>query len=180
MTTEEVYKQSLEYFQGDDMAANVFTQKYALRGQNGEFLEATPEDSHRRIAKEYARIEKKYGGKHQMSEERIFKLFDHFKYIIPGGSVLSSLGKNNGSVESLSNCFVIGRFGDSYASIMKYRDYMVELEKRRGGVGLDISNLRPEGTKVNNAALTSTGPVSFLNGFSELSKEVAQGGRRKW
>jgi len=177
-TYDEALKEAVAYFDGDEMAANVFLQKYAERNNNGELTEATPVAMHHRMAKEYARIEKQFGGDHQLSEETIFNLLDHFKYIITGGSVMSGLGKNTNRAESLSNCFVLGAPKDSYASIMRYRDFMVEVEKRRGGAGVDLSNLRPAGSIVHNAAVTSTGAVSFMNGFSELSKEVAQGGRR--
>ena len=161
----------LDYFNGDILATDVFFSKYAMEG------EETPDDMHRRMAREFARIESKFGGKNCLSENDIYELFKGFKYIIPGGSVMSGLGNSNYS-GSLSNCFVIGGPKDSYASIMKYRDYQVELMKRRGGVGVDISNLRPSGTFVKNAAKTSTGPVSFMEVDSELTKEVAQGGRR--
>jgi ribonucleotide reductase alpha subunit len=177
-TYDEALKEAIAYFDGDEMAANVFLQKYAERNNDGELTEATPVAMHHRMAKEYARIEKQFGGDHQLSEETIFNLLDHFKYIITGGSVMSGLGKNTNRAESLSNCFVLGAPKDSYASIMRYRDFMVEVEKRRGGAGVDLSNLRPAGSIVHNAAVTSTGAVSFMNGFSELSKEVAQGGRR--
>ncbi len=163
-------KKCLDYFEGDSLSTDVFFSKYAVKG------EETPDDMHKRMAKEFARIEDKFGGK-KLTYDDIYNLFKKFKYIIPGGSVMSGLG-NPYYKGSLSNCFVIGKCYDSYCSIMKYRDYMVELEKRRGGVGVDLSNLRPADTFVNNAAKTSTGPVSFMNGFSELSKEVAQGGRR--
>ena len=161
----------VDYFNGDILATDVFFSKYAMEG------EETPDDMHRRMAREFARIESKFGGKNCLSENDIYELFKRFKYIIPGGSVMSGLGNSNYS-GSLSNCFVIGGPKDSYASIMKYRDYQVELMKRRGGVGVDISNLRPSGTFVKNAAKTSTGPVSFMEVDSELTKEVAQGGRR--
>jgi ribonucleoside-diphosphate reductase alpha chain len=174
---EEAFSKALDYFNGDDLAANVFLSKYALRNDDGTFIELTPDDMHRRLAKEFARIEKKFGGEKHLSEEEIYNLFKNFKYIIPGGSVMSSLGNNNVHA-SLSNCFVIGQPEDSYGSIMTYRDYQVELMKRRGGVGVDLSKLRPSDSKVNNAALKSTGPVSFMEVNSEITKEVAQGGRR--
>ena len=174
---EAAFEKCLKYFNGDELAANVFLSKYAIKDENGNYEELTPDDMHRRLAHEFARIEKKFGGEHQLSENEIFELFQHFKYIIPGGSVMSGLGNNNVH-GSLSNCFVIGQPNDSYGSIMMYRDYQVEVMKRRGGAGVDISKLRPSESKVNNAALKSTGPVSFMEVNSEITKEVAQGGRR--
>jgi len=175
MTKEQAFEASKMYFNGDELAAKTFVDKYAME-TNGDF-EATPTQMHERMAKEYARIEEKFGGKHQLDYQTIFNLFDHFKYIVPGGSVCSGLGNPN-YVGSLSNCFVAGQPEDSYCSIMKYRNMQVQLMKRRGGVGIDLSKLRPEGTKVNNAAKSSTGPVSFMTCFSELTKEVALNGRR--
>lgn len=176
MDYSEAFQKCLKYFDGDELAANVFLSKYAIKdGDNYE--ETTPDDMHERMANEFARIEEKFGGKNKLSKDEIFELFSHFKYVVPGGSVMSGLGNKNVHA-SLSNCFVVGQPEDSYASIMKYRDYQVELMKRRGGVGLDMSKLRPSGSKVNNAALTSTGPVSFMEVNSEITKEVAQGGRR--
>lgn len=158
----------LEYFNGDELAATTWRNKYAAEG------EENPDDTHRRMAKEFARIEQKYP--HPMSEEEIYELFKNFKYVIPGGSVMAGLG--TGSLVSLSNCFVLGSPKDSYASIMKVRNQQVQLMKRRGGVGYDLSDLRPRGAKVNNAAKTSTGAASFMEVSSDITNEVAQNGRR--
>ena len=176
-TYEAAFEKCLKYFNGDDLAANVFLSKYAIKDENGVYEELTPDDMHRRLAHEFARIEEKFGGPNQLSEDEIYNLFKEFKYIVPGGSVMSGLGNKNVH-GSLSNCFVIGQPEDSYGSIMLYRDYQVEVMKRRGGAGVDISKLRPSDSKVNNAALKSTGPVSFMEVNSEITKEVAQGGRR--
>lgn len=172
---EEVLNSCLKYFNNDKLAASTFLSKYSMRDKNS--FEENPDDMHHRLAKEYARIEKRFGGEHQLSEDEIYNLFEHFKYIVPGGSVMSGLGNPN-YIGSLSNCFVAGQPEDSYASIMKYRDYQVELMKRRGGVGIDLSKLRPDNTPVKNAAGTSSGPVSFMHVTSELTKEVALNGRR--
>ena len=169
--TNDALKETTEYFNGDDLAASVFISKYAKKD------ETTPDDMHRRMAREYARIEKQFGGEKPLTEEEIYEQFKDFKYIIPAGSVMSGLG-NEEYQGSLSNCFVIGSPADSYASIMRYREFQIQLMKRRGGVGKDISNLRPSGATVKNAAKTSTGPVSFMEVDSELTKEVAQDGRR--
>lgn len=158
----------LEYFNGDELAATTWRNKYAAEG------EENPDDTHRRMVKEFARIEQKYP--HPMSEEEIYELFKNFKYVIPGGSVMAGLG--TGSLVSLSNCFVLGSPKDSYASIMKVRNQQVQLMKRRGGVGYDLSDLRPRGAKVNNAAKTSTGAASFMEVSSDITNEVAQNGRR--
>jgi ribonucleoside-diphosphate reductase alpha chain len=171
----EINKECYDYFNGDDLAASVFISKYAALINNK--TEKTPDEMHHRLAKEYAKIENNHGGKYKLSENDIYELFKGFKYIIPGGSVMAGLGCND-YIGSLSNCFVVGEVKDTYASIMKYRDNVVQLEKRRGGVGIDISKLRPNGAQVNNAAKTSTGAVSFMEGFSNTSKEVAQNGRR--
>lgn len=166
----------LNYFNGDSFAASTWLNKYALKDDNGVTIEETPTDMHHRLAKEFARIEDKYNDADKLSEEEIFELFDGFKYVIPGGSVLSGLGNNK--PVSLSNCFVIDSPKDSYDSIMKTRNYQCQLMKRRGGVGYDLSLLRPRGAKVNNAANTSTGAASFMDANSTLTNEVAQGGRR--
>lgn len=158
----------LEYFNGDELAASTWRSKYAAEG------EQTPDDTHRRMAKEFARIEQKYPN--PMSEEEIYELFKNFKYVIPGGSVMAGLG--TGDIISLSNCFVIGSPKDSYAEIMKVRNQQIQLMKRRGGVGYDLSKLRPRGAKVHNSAKTSTGAASFMNVDSDISNEVAQDGRR--
>ena len=176
MNYEEAFSQAKDYFKGDDLAANVFVSKYAITDDEGNFLESTPEDMHKRMSEEYARIEANFGGENKLSKEEIFELFKDWT-IIPGGSVMNGLG-NPFYVGSLSNCFVAPPPADSYSSIMKNREILVQLMKRRGGVGIDISNLRPSGAKVNNAAKSSTGAVSFMNVYSELTKEVALNGRR--
>lgn len=176
LTYDEAFKNAKDYFKGDDLAASVFISKYAISDDNGNYLESTPKEMHIRMAKEYARIEEKMGGENQLSEEEIFNLFKDWT-IIPGGSVMNGLGNPN-YIGSLSNCFVAPPPQDSYSSIMKNREILVQLMKRRGGVGIDISNLRPSGAKVNNAAKSSTGAVSFMNVYSELTKEVALNGRR--
>lgn len=176
LTYDEAFKNAKDYFKGDDLAASVFISKYAISDDNGNYLESTPEEMHMRMAKEYARIEEKMGGENQLSEEEIFNLFKDWT-IIPGGSVMNGLGNPN-YIGSLSNCFVAPSPQDSYSSIMKNREILVQLMKRRGGVGIDISHLRPSGAKVNNAAKSSTGAVSFMNVYSELTKEVALNGRR--
>lgn len=158
----------LEYFKGDELAATTWRNKYALEG------ESNPDDMHRRLAKEFARIESRYP--RGMTEEEIYDFFKGFKYIIPGGSIMSGLG--NGRPVSLSNCFVVGSPKDSYESIMQVRNQQVQLMKRRGGVGYDLSELRPRGAKVNNAANTSTGAASFMEGNSQLTNETCQEGRR--
>lgn len=183
-------KELLDYFKGDELAANVWLDKYAQEG------EITPDDMHKRLAKEFARIEEdysrknpegltiteyknlsKYGNERKfLSEERIYNYFKDFKYIIPQGSIMSQLGAK--SVGSLSNCFVVGQPSDSYGGIMMKDEEMVQLMKRRGGVGIDISTLRPEGTHTSNAAKSSTGAVSFMHRFSNTTREVAQAGRR--
>lgn len=176
LTYEEALKNAQDYFHGDDLASSVFISKYAISNEENDYLESTPEEMHLRMAKEFARIEDKMGGESKLSEKEIFDLFNDWT-IIPGGSVMNGLGNPN-YIGSLSNCFVAQPPMDSYSSIMKNREIMVQLMKRRGGVGIDISNLRPSGAKVSNAAKTSTGAVSFMNVYSELTKEVALNGRR--
>ena len=175
-TTEEIMKSSMEYFHGDELAANVWMNKYALR-DGDKIYEENPDMMHRRLAKEFARIEKKYPN--PMSEEDIYGLMKDFRYIIPQGSPMSGIG-NNFQVVSLSNCFVIGNSGnsDSYGGIMKIDQEQVQLMKRRGGVGHDLSHIRPGGSPVKNSALTSTGIVPFMERYSNTTREVAQGGRR--
>lgn len=177
----------LEYFKGDELAASTWRNKYAAEG------EQTPDDTHKRLAKEFARVESNYNWKSnidrafsnlsnygyvrpQLDEEAIYQLFKDFKYIIPGGSVMSGCG--TGALVSLSNCFVIGSPKDSYSEIMKTRSQQAQLMKRRGGVGYDLSQLRPRGAKVNNAARSSTGAASFMDVCSDITNEVAQNGRR--
>ena len=175
-TPEEIMRSSVEYFHGDELAANVWMNKYALREDN-RIYELNPDMMHRRLAREYARIEQKYPN--PMSEEEIYQLLKDFKYIVPQGSPMSGIG-NNFQVVSLSNCFVIGNSGnsDSYGGIMKIDQEQVQLMKRRGGVGHDLSHIRPGGSPVKNSALTSTGIVPFMVRYSNTTREVAQGGRR--
>lgn len=186
--TEEL----LKYFNGDELAASTWLNKYAKRDENGEIVEQTPADMHRRMSREFARIEKQYDDnslpfdqekfsnhyhkRKPLTEERIFELFDHFKYVIPAGSVMAGLGAEK--PVSLSNCFVLPSPEDSYSSIMMTRLNQAELMKRRGGVGYDLSKLRPRGAEVNNAAVTSTGAASFMDVCSDVTNEVAQQGRR--
>ena len=176
-TFDEAYKASLDYFGGDELAARVWVSKYAMKDSFGNIYENTPEQMHWRIANEIARIEKKYPN--PMSAEQIFGLLDHFKYIIPAGSPMTGIG-NDHQIASLSNCFVIGLDGDadSYGAVMRIDEEQVQLMKRRGGVGHDLSQLRPKGSPVNNSALTSTGLVPFMERYSNSTREVAQDGRR--
>ena len=174
---DEVVKATTEYFDGDELAARVWANKYALKDSFGNIYEKTPEDMHLRIAKEIVRIENTYPN--PMTEEELMGLFRHFKYIIPQGSPMSGIG-NNYQIGSLSNCFVIGMEGsaDSYGGIMKIDEEQVQLMKRRGGVGHDLSHIRPKGSPVKNSALTSTGLVPFMERYSNSTREVAQDGRR--
>ncbi len=176
-TQEEAFQASLAYFKGDDLAARVWLNKYALKDSEGNLYEKSPDDMHRRIASEIARIEAKYPN--PMSENEIFDLIQHFKYIIPQGSPMTGIG-NPYQIASLSNCFVIGNSGnsDSYGGIMKIDQEQVQLMKRRGGVGHDLSHIRPKGSAVKNSALTSTGLVPFMERYSNSTREVAQDGRR--
>ena len=174
---DEAYEASLQYFGGDELAARVWVNKYAMKDSYGNIFERSPEDMHWRIANEIARIEKKYNN--PMSPEQIFELLDHFKYIIPAGSPMTGIGNDN-QIASLSNCFVIGLEGDadSYGAIMRIDEEQVQLMKRRGGVGHDLSHIGPKGSPVNNSALTSTGLVPFMERYSNSTREVAQDGRR--
>ena len=174
---DEAYHASLKYFKGDELAARVWATKYALKDSFGHLYELTPDDMHHRIASEIARVEKKYPN--PMSEQRIFDLLKNFRYIVPQGSPMAGIG-NNFQVGSLSNCFVIGLDGqpDSYGGIMKIDQEQVQLMKRRGGVGHDLSHIRPQGSPVKNSALTSTGLVPFMERYSNSTREVAQDGRR--
>lgn len=176
-TEEEVKKATLAYFDGDTLASDVWARKYALKDSDNNFYELTPEDMHRRIAKELARIEANYPN--GLSEDEIFETIDHFKRIIPQGSPMSGIGNYLQTV-SLSNCFVIGNDGssDSYGGILKIDQEQVQLMKRRGGVGHDLSHIRPKGSPVKNSAITSTGIVPFMERYSNTTKEVAQDGRR--
>ena len=174
---EEAFEEALKYFAGDELAARVWVNKYSMKDSFGNIYEKSPEDMHWRIANEIARIEKKY--KNPMTAREIFDLLDHFRYIIPAGSPMTGIG-NNYQVASLSNCFVIGLDGDadSYGAIMRIDEEQVQLMKRRGGVGHDLSHIRPKGSPVNNSALTSTGLVPFMERYSNSTREVAQDGRR--
>ncbi|WP_016776957.1 adenosylcobalamin-dependent ribonucleoside-diphosphate reductase [Anaerophaga thermohalophila] len=176
-THEEAFQSAFKYFQGDELAARVWVNKYALKDSKGNLYELTPDDMHWRLAREVARIEKKYPN--PMSEEELYGLFKRFKYIVPQGGPMAGIG-NAHQVASLSNCFVIGDEGpsDSYGGIMKVDQEQVQLMKRRGGVGHDLSHIRPKGSPVKNSALTSTGIVPFMERFSNSTREVAQDGRR--
>ncbi len=176
-TQDEAFKASVEYFKGDDLAARVWVNKYALKDSEGNIYEKTPNDMHRRIAKEIARIEQRYAN--PMTEEEVFEAIKDFKYIVPQGSPMAGIG-NPYQIASLSNCFVIGNNGDSdsYGGIMKIDQEQVQLMKRRGGVGHDLSHIRPKGSPVKNSALTSTGIVPFMERYSNSTREVAQDGRR--
>ena len=185
------YIKVLDYFKGDDLAASTWINKYALKNEEGEIIEETPDDMHKRLAREFYKVEKTYQerdyvktealsnygqNRPMLSEDAIYELFKNFKYIIPGGSVMSGLGSSNPI--SLSNCFVIDGPNDSYQDIMRARTEQIQLMKRRGGVGYDLSKLRPRGAKVHNAAVTSTGAASFMDVCSDITNEVAQEGRR--
>ena len=174
---EEAFQASLKYFGGDELAARVWVNKYAMKDSFGNIYEQSPEAMHWRIANELARIEQKY--KNPMSAQEIFDLLAHFRYIVPAGSPMTGIG-NRQQVASLSNCFVIGLEGeaDSYGAIMRIDEEQVQLMKRRGGVGHDLSHIRPKGSPVNNSALTSTGLVPFMERYSNSTREVAQDGRR--
>ena len=174
---EEVKAAAKEYFHGDALAGDVWANKYALKDSDGNTYELTPDDMHHRIAREIARIERRYPN--PMKEEEIYEVLKDFRYIVPQGSPMTGIG-NDFQISSLSNCFVIGNNGDSdsYGGIMKTDQEQVQLMKRRGGVGHDLSHLRPAGSPVKNCALTSTGVVPFMERFSNSTKEVAQDGRR--
>lgn len=176
-TYNEAYEATLKYFEGDELAARVWTSKYSLKDSFGNLYELTPDDMHHRIASEIARVEKKYAN--PMDENLIFELIKHFRYIVPQGSPMAGIG-NDFQVGSLSNCFVIGLDGDpdSYGGIIKIDEEQVQLMKRRGGVGHDLSHIRPKGSPVKNSALTSTGLVPFMERYSNSTREVAQDGRR--
>lgn len=176
-TFDQAYEASVDYFNGDQLAARVWATKYALKDSDGNYYELTPDDMHRRIASEIARIERNYPS--PLSEEEVFDLLKDFRYIVPQGSPMAGIG-NDFQVGSLSNCFVIGLDGhpDSYGGIAKIDEEQVQLMKRRGGVGHDLSHLRPKGSPVKNSALTSTGLVPFMERYSNSTREVAQDGRR--
>jgi ribonucleotide reductase alpha subunit len=172
---QDAYKKTLDYFKDDTLATDVFLNKYALRDKEGNFLEEIPDDMHHRLASELARIEQKYPN--PLSEEEIYNLLKDFRYLVPQGSPMAGIGNDN-FVTSISNCFVIGGSGDSYGSIMKADEEQVQLMKRRGGVGQDISHIRPKGALVGNSALTSAGIVPLMERYSNSTREVAQYGRR--
>lgn len=174
---DEAYDATLKYFGGDELAARVWVSKYALKDSFGNIYELTPDDMHHRIASEIARIESKYPN--PMSHDEVFGYLKDFKYIVPQGSPMSGIG-NSYQVGSLSNCFVIGLDGapDSYGGVIRIDEEQVQLMKRRGGVGHDLSHIRPKGTPVKNSALTSTGLVPFMERYSNSTREVAQDGRR--
>lgn len=176
-TPEEIRQATFKFFQGDELATKVWTSKYALKDSFGNIFEKTPDDMHRRIAREIARIEKKY--ENPMTEKELFELLRNFRYIVPQGSPMTGIG-NEYQVASLSNCFVIGfdSDSDSYGAIIKIDEEQVQLMKRRGGVGHDLSHIRPKGSPVKNSALTSTGIVPFMERYSNSTREVAQDGRR--
>ena len=176
-TYDEAFEASLQYFKGDELAARVWVNKYAVKDSFGNIFEKSPEDMHWRIANEVARIEAKY--KNGLNAQRLYELLDHFKYIVPQGSPMTGIG-NDFQVASLSNCFVIGIDGaaDSYGGIIRIDEEQVQLMKRRGGVGHDLSHIRPKGSPVKNSALTSTGLVPFMERYSNSTREVAQDGRR--
>ena len=176
-TQDEAFQSSLEYFKGDELAARVWVNKYALKDSYGNIFEQNPDDMHHRLAKEIARIENRYSN--PMAEEEIFEVLRDFKYIVPQGGHMTGIG-NDFQIASLSNCFVIGNEGpsDSYGGVMKIDQEQVQLMKRRGGVGHDLSHIRPKGSPVKNSALTSTGIVPFMERYSNSTREVAQDGRR--
>jgi len=171
----EVYGETLDYFKGDALATDVWINKYALKDSDDKIYEKTPDDMHRRIAKELARIEGKYPN--PLKEDEIFNMIKNFTYIVPAGSPMSGIG-NDKQVVSLSNCFVIGNEEDSYGGIFMTDQEQAQLMKRRGGVGHDLSHIRPKGSPVKNSALTSTGIVPFMDRYSNTTREVAQDGRR--
>lgn len=176
-TFDEAFNASLDYFAGDELAAKVWVNKYALKDAFGNIYEKSPNDMHHRLASEITRVEKKYPN--PLSEQELFDLFDHFRYIVPQGSPMTGIG-NDYQIASLSNCFVIGLDGqaDSYGAIIRIDEEQVQLMKRRGGVGHDLSHIRPKGSPVKNSALTSTGLVPFMERYSNSTREVAQDGRR--
>lgn len=172
---EKALLESLDYFKGDELAANVFVTKYALTDRDGELIETNPEQMHRRLAQEFHRVESKY--KNPLTQEEIFELFDRFKYIVPQGSPMSGIG-NKFQIQSISNCFVIESPFDSYGGILKVDQELVQIAKRRGGVGFDISTIRPKGQATGNCARTTDGIEVFMDRFSNSCREVAQNGRR--
>ena len=174
-TFEDAFQESLKYFEGDELAASVFVTKYALQDEEGNYLETNPDQMHKRLAKEFSRIEQKY--ENPMSEQEIYNLFKGFKYVVPQGSPMAGVG-NDHQIQSLSNCFVVDSPEDSYGGILKADQEQVQIMKRRGGVGFDISTIRPHGLRTSNAAKTTDGIGVFMERFSNSCREVAQGGRR--
>ncbi|HBG23997.1 MAG TPA: ribonucleoside-diphosphate reductase, adenosylcobalamin-dependent, partial [Rikenellaceae bacterium] len=176
-TYEEAMASSLRYFNGDELAASVWIGKYAMKDSYGNLYEVSPDDMHKRLAGEFARVEAKFPN--PMNEQEIYELLREFKYVIPQGGPMTGIG-NNYQIASLSNCFVIGhrKPADSYGGIMRIDEEQVQLMKRRGGVGHDLSHIRPAGSPVLNSALTSTGVVPFMERYSNSTREVAQDGRR--
>jgi len=175
MLFDEAFEKSLGYFDGDELAANVFVAKYALTDRDGSILEQTPDEMHKRMAKQFARIESNYPN--PLSEDEIYGLFKDFKYIVPQGSPMSGIG-NPFQVQSISNCFVIESPCDSYGGILKADQELVQIAKRRGGVGFDLSTIRPRGLATGNCARTTDGISIFMERYSNSCREVAQGGRR--
>ena len=176
-TEEQVRKATLDYFQGDELATNVFMTKYCLKDREGNFQELTPRDMHKRLASEFARIESKFGGPRALTEDRIFDYLDNFKHIVPQGSPMMGIGNNFVNV-SLSNCVVVSSPEDNVSSILNSGRDLANLFKRRCGVGLDLSELRPDGTIVNNSAGTTTGAWSFADFYSYVCRMIGQNGRR--
>ncbi|MGB0369346.1 MAG: ribonucleotide reductase N-terminal alpha domain-containing protein, partial [Flavobacteriales bacterium] len=191
---DEVLNECLKYFDGDELAATTWMNKYAMKNSEGAYVETTPDDMHKRMAKQFARMEEKHGSatelgaktallseygqqRHPMTEDEIYNLFRDFKYVIPQGSVMAALG-NPYMLASLSNCVVIPEIHDSYGGIMYTDQQLVQLFKRRCGVGIDMSTIRPSGLRVNNAAGSTSGAVSFMERFSNTTREVSQNGRR--
>jgi ribonucleoside-diphosphate reductase alpha chain len=173
---KEAIESSIKYFNGDELAADVFVKKYALTDKDGNLLEKTPDQMHRRIAKEFARIEKSKF-KIPLLEEEIFNYLDHFNFIVPAGSPMFGIGNDNQTI-SLSNCFFLEIPEDSYSSILKVDEQIVNVCKRRGGVGVCLDKLRPSGVQTHNAAKTSTGIIPFMERYSNSIREVGQGNRR--
>jgi len=175
-TKQEVYNETFNYFKKNDLSTNVWIDKYCLKNKTGQYLELSPDDMHKRLAKEFARIEQKYSN--PLSEDEIYNLFRNFDYIIPGGSILYGAG-NDYSMSSLGNCFCIGNTSDSYGGICTTDQEQCQLHKMRSGVGHDLSHIRPKNSQVTNSAGTSTGILPFMERYSNSTREVAQDGRRK-
>ena len=175
MLKSEIFEGVLSYFNGDELAANVWIDKYALKNKEGDLMEKTPDDMHKRLAKEFARIEKKY--KNPLNEDYIYYLFKDFRYLVPQGRPMAGIGNNYRS-QSVSNCFLIPSVLDSYGSIMLADQRMAQIFKRGGGVGLNISNLRPSGSPTSNSAMGISGSTTYMDRFSYTTGEVAQNGRR--